>query len=143
MNALKPALFAIAATFAATAAFAAQAADLPAEQVQGPVHFLTGGIGKQEADAMKQAMKHYPLSLEFVARARSRDEYLASIPVTIKNGRGQVVLHTVAQGPFLLVKDLHPGKYEISAAQNGRTEKRTAQVPAKGAERLVFEWRAG
>ncbi len=143
MNALKPVIFAVAAAFAATTAFASQAAGLPDEQVQGSVHFITGGIGKQEADAMKQAMKRYPLSLEFVARARSRDEYLASIPVTIKNSRGQVVLRTVSAGPFLLVKDIHPGKYEISAAQNGKTEKRTAAVPAKGAERLVFEWRAG
>jgi len=142
MKALKPAVFAISTAIACTAALADQSANLPAEHVQGSVHYISGGVGKDESDAMQQAMRHYPLALEFVAKARARNEFLASIPVTIRDARGQVVLKTVSTGPFLLVKDIRPGKYEITAEQGGKIEKRNTEVEAKGGTRLVFEWNA-
>lgn len=142
MNTLKPVVFAIAAAVAGTAAFAEQSGGLPKEQVQGSVHFVSGGIGKDEADAMQRAMKRYPLALEFVAKARTRDEFLADVAVKIKDRRGHVVLKTVSTGPFLLVRDVHPGKYEVTAEERGKSEKRTAEIKAKGSERMVFEWKS-
>jgi hypothetical protein len=142
MSTLRPVVvFGIATTLACTAALADQAAALPNEQVQGSVHFISGGIGKDEAAAMQHAMKRYPLSLEFVAKARTRDEFLADVPVTVQDSRGHVVLKTMSTGPFLLI-NVHPGKYVVTAEQGGKTEKRTAEVQTKGGERLVFEWNA-
>ena len=141
MSTLRPGVFAVATALASAAAFADQSAGLPREQVQGSVRFISGGIGKDEAAAMHRAMKRYPLSLEFVAKARNRDEFLAEVPVTIKDRQGHAVLKTVSAGPFLLV-NVHPGKYVVTAEQRGKTEKRTAEVQLKGGEHMVFEWNA-
>jgi hypothetical protein len=135
----------ICAALALAAAMAAQAAApgdrLPDEQAQGSVHYRSGGIGSDEAKAMKKEMARYPLALEFVAKTGTKGELLAEIPVTITDSAARPVLKVVSDGPFLLVK-LQPGKYRVVADYDGKSQRRTIAVPAKGSERVVFEWTA-
>jgi hypothetical protein len=135
----------IAAALAASNAIAVAPAlatsmnNLPAEQTHGQVTYRTGGIGETEAAAMRHAEANYPLSLEFVRRAKPTDEFLANVEVTIADHGGNTTLTTSSTGPFLLAK-LPDGKYTVRATENGKTETRHVTVASGKPERIVFSW---
>lgn len=110
---------------------------LPQAKTENGVTYLSGGIGKSEAQAMRAEAKHYPLSMTF--SAAKNNEFLASVPVTVKDAAGKSVLDTVSEGPILLVK-LPPGKYSVTAEAYGKTYRRDVQVKAKGDTPLYFHW---
>lgn len=110
---------------------------LPQARTENGVAYLSGGIGKSEAQAMRAEAQHYPLSMTF--STGKNNEFLASVPVTIKDSAGKTVLNTVSEGPILLVK-LPPGKYSVTAEAYGKTYRRAAQVSAKGDTPLYFHW---
>jgi hypothetical protein len=122
----------------ASSALAAQSTSvLPQTKTEGAITYMSGGIGKDQAIAMKKEEKHYPLSMVF-SEGR-HDEYVADIGVTIKDHAGKVVLHTTSGGPIMLVK-LPPGNYMVSADMAGKTLRRSATVAAKGDTNLSFHW---
>ena len=128
--------------FAAPAVGAGQyssMSNLPAEQKQGDVTYLMGGIGKEEASAMRKEESHFPLTLEFLKQGKPHAEYLTGVGVTIKDHEGKTVLNTVADGPLLLAK-LPDGRYSILATNGGMTKDRAVVVAARKPERVVFEW---
>jgi hypothetical protein len=121
-------------------ALAASMHNLPEQRSQGSVTYMTGGIGADEAAAMKREESKFPLSLEFVQRAKPRDEFLANVAVTIKDRAGKTELQTTADGPLLLAK-LPAGKYTVSAEENGKTKTQQVVIAANKPEHLIFEWR--
>jgi hypothetical protein len=123
----------------AGAAIGMTSANLPAERFQGSVAFLTGGIGQDEAAAMRTAEAQYPLSLEFIEHAQPRNEYLSDVSVTIRDRSGNDMLQAYTDGPFLLAK-LPDGRYTVSATHAGKTETRHITVAANKPEQVVFSW---
>jgi len=115
--------------------------NLPGAHTVGKVTYLSGGIGRNEADAIEHVAKYYPLELEFVRKARPKDEYLADVKVRIKDAQDRMVLEVASNGPFLLAK-MPAGNYTVSAEHNGRLEQREVQVSPGNHRRLVFEWQA-
>ncbi len=126
--------------FAVNAAGAPLSA-LPTTQKQGDISYLSGGIGLTEANAIKHVAKRYPLELEFVLKAKPKDEYLADVKVNIKDAHDKVVLDTTADGPFLLAQ-MPAGKYTVSADRDGKVEHRQIEIAAKEHRRLVFAWKS-
>ncbi len=124
---------------AAGVAFASVDSALPEVQTQGGVSFITGGIGLDESNAMKQAESKYPLSMLFVEHGKPRDEYVAAVAVTVKDKQGNTQLETTTDGPYLLA-DLPAGQYTVSAVYDGKTENRNATVVAGKPRKLVFAW---
>lgn len=112
---------------------------LPTEETQGSVRFRTGGIGEDEAAAMQQAESAYPLSVEFLQHAKPRDEFLASVEVTIKDGAGNAVLSTRSTGPFLLAQ-LPSGQYTVTAEDEGRIKTKRVEIAPHKRDRVVFIW---
>jgi hypothetical protein len=139
------AAFAVANLAAALPALAATSGTLPPEQTTAGVSYLTGGIGKEEAAAMKKAESRYPLALEFVGKPIARGmnaEYIADVHVSIAEAKnGKPVLSTTATGPFLMAR-LAPGKYTVTAEYQGKTKQRTVEVRARKTEHVMFEWNA-
>ena len=130
-------LFAI--SLGAAGAALAQSSDaLPPAQTQGSVTFVTGGVGQDEAAAMKAAENSYPLALEFVKRAPPNGEFLANVDVTIKNRSGDTVLTTTSDGPFLLAK-LPAGRYTVVAEVDGQTKTRSI-VTGHAPKQVVVAW---
>jgi hypothetical protein len=128
------------ASFGAAAAPAMTAGDLPPERQQGNIAYRTGGIGEDEAKAMQDAARQYPLTLEFAARTgEDRGGYLADVDVAIRDGHGKQVLQTRADGPFLLVR-LPPGRYVVTAKHEDTQRSRRIDVSGRGAHRVVFSW---
>ena len=121
------------------AAAAASSDHLPALQKQGAISYLSGGIGQTEAKAMQRAAAKYPLELEFVKHAHTKNEYLADVKVKVRDDHHKLILDTTANGPFLLAK-LPPGKYTVDAVRNGKSQQRSVEIAAHAHRQVVFEW---
>ncbi|MEO5654410.1 MAG: hypothetical protein ABIR00_00280 [Nitrosospira sp.] len=114
---------------------------LPATQTQGEIAFLSGGIGEDESVAIKKEATSWPLTLELAQTGVSRAEYISDVPVTITNESGKIVLDTVAEGPFLLVK-LPPGKYSLDATYQSRKLYRQLDIHKGQYKKLILVWPA-
>ncbi len=138
-------LGAVVATALAAAQPAMSAADtqamsrLPPKLTQGQVTYMSGGIGEDEAAAMKQESSHYPLSLEFAQRGEQGNEYIAGVVVDIKNMHGRTELSTISDGPLLLA-DLPAGKYKLTVDLNGQTKTRDVVIAQGKPAHVVFVW---
>jgi hypothetical protein len=110
---------------------------LPQSKTESGITYISGGVGKPEASAMRDEAKRYPLSIVF--SAAKDNEFLANVKVTIKNKTGKEVLSAVSEGPIMLVK-LPAGKYTVAAEAHGKTLHRTVQVPARGDLQVSFHW---
>ena len=129
---------AIAGLVAAAPANSMAMSSLPPEHVQGTVTYRTGGIGHDEAVAMRHTESQYPLSVEFLKRA-TPVEHLASVDVTISDAQGTTDLSAISVGPYLLAM-LPAGKYTIAATHDGKTKSRGFVIAANKPEHLTFEW---
>ncbi|MEH6874520.1 MAG: hypothetical protein V7849_09005, partial [Candidatus Competibacter sp.] len=110
----------------------------PAAQTQNGITFVTGGIGKPEAAAMKAAAGHYDLMITFADRS---GDYVADVDVKIQDAKGNTVLNTVSD-PILLV-DLPAGRYTVRADVDGKSLVRTLNLPASTnghPTEVVYRW---
>lgn len=112
------------------------AATLPPPKTQNGVTYVNGGIGLDQAAAMKAEAKNYPMSMIF--SAGKENEFLADVKLTIKDKGGKEILTTIA-GPIMLVK-LPAGTYAVVADLNGTRLHRTVHVGTKRDEQIVFHW---
>lgn len=140
---MKPTTLSIAAMAAALffSPFVQAASTAGAQETQGNVSYISGGVGEDEAAAMKSAAAGYPLELQFVQKATPRDEFLADVKVRITDRARNVVLDAVASGPFLLAK-LPAGTYQIEADHVGVVKRQTVDIRPGKHQRSVFVWAA-
>ena len=118
--------FAVAAWIVAASLSAQPVA--PREYTRGGVSYMTGGIGSDEAQMMRDASVDYPLTLELgAAGGGPRDEYISNAEVRIIDSRGSLVLDTRTEGPFLLVR-LPAGTYAVDVAWNGVHKQKTVEI---------------
>src|SRR5687768_12579895 len=114
---------------------------LPAVQTQGETEFLTGGIGKDESDAILQEGKAWPLMLELAQAADPRAQYISDVQITVKDKSGNTVLDTSAEGPYLLIK-LPPGKYSLDAVYESVKLHRHLDIWEGSHKKLTLLWPA-
>src|ERR1700682_736646 len=112
---------------------------LPGGRSQGSVASVSGGIGKDESDAMKQAASRYSLVIEMSSPAGPRAEYVADVKIDIRDQRGVTVLSTTSDGPMLLA-NLPPGRYTINADKNGKSQQRNIVVGSGARPRVKFSF---
>jgi hypothetical protein len=115
---------------------------LPPVQTSGPIEYLSGGIGQGEAQAIEQASRHWPLTLEFAQHRTPRDEYVADVDTVVRDQAGRKVLDIVSDGPFVLAK-LPPGSYSIAATMDGKTLHEKVVIKQGEPAKAVFVWPAG
>jgi len=119
---------------------AAQTSFQPREHTQGSVSYVTGGVGEDEAQAMRAAAADYPLTLELAAAAGGpRDEYISNAAVEIRDSRGTPVLQTRTDGPFLLVR-LPSGSYNVDVEWNGAHKRKTVEVGIDRRQHVMLEF---
>jgi hypothetical protein len=112
---------------------------LPPIKMQGQTEFVSGGVGKDESEAMLQASKEWPLTLELAQGARPRAEYISDVQIKIMDTKGNVVLDADSAGPYLLVK-LSPGKYVLDATYNSVTLHRKLNLEAGSGKKISLIW---
>lgn len=106
-------------------------------QTQGEVSFVSGGVGGDERAAMQAMRADYNLSLLFSVAGSG--EYLSDVKVSIKDSSGNNLLDAVSDGPMLFAK-LKPGRYTVSADNNGQVMRKTATVGNSRLTSLAFAW---
>ncbi|HYA76606.1 MAG TPA: carboxypeptidase-like regulatory domain-containing protein [Burkholderiaceae bacterium] len=128
------------ATLAAPA-FAATM-QLPPEQHEGSVSYLTGGIGEGQAKLFEHAIAKHRLAIELLQHSGKYEEFTADAMIRITDQHGHMVLNARAGGPFMLV-DLPPGRYSIEATLKNVTLKKPETFVTKGqVARATFEFPA-
>jgi glutamate synthase domain-containing protein 2 len=130
-------ILASAMTFAAlgavsTNALAQASAPLPELRQTNGVEYVTGGIGHDQAIALRDAGSNWPLALGFFGL---HEDYLADVHVDIVDAGGQPVLRAEATGPYMLV-NLKPGKYHVRARYEDRVQQRDITI-AQGAHEAL------
>ncbi len=133
--------------FAAMSAPVAQAQSLPQARTQGSIDYVTGGVGKEEADALKQASSDYSLTLELASsgptpEGRTMGAYIANAAVVIRDAQGREVLNTRTDGPLLLAR-LPAGKYSIGAEWNGVRKQANIELNGSVRRHVVFDFARG
>lgn len=96
------------------------------------VDFVSGGVGLGARQAMLAQAGQYNLHVEFAAAPEG--EYLSDVDVSMTDSRGQSVLHTRTDGPWLLAR-LPAGTYSLTAKYAGVT--RTQQVAVGAGRRHI------
>jgi hypothetical protein len=115
----------------------AAAAD-SSSQSQGSVSFVSGGVGVEDEQRIKEMRSQYPLELLFVTRGNP-NQYLSDVKVQIMDRSGKSVLDTVASGPYLLAK-VPPGRYTVMGDNQGSVKKQSVQVGGGKTQRVMFVW---
>ncbi|MDN0077739.1 hypothetical protein QU481_23315 [Crenobacter sp. SG2303] len=108
-------------------------------QQQNGISYLSGGIGLDESQALKQA-KGYNLHMTFSEGASN--EYLAGIDVDIQAMKGGSVLSLSQAGPYVYVK-LPAGRYFIIIGRNGHEERRAVALSSRSIRNVNFHWSDG
>jgi len=115
--------------------------DLPPEQHQGRVDYITGGKGAAEADSVKRAAQDFPLELVFVEKDGATKEQIYDNPVVIRDAAGNVVFAGRTDGPYFLAR-LPAGRYTVTTHWDSWsfTKPVTIGTDAGERQRVVFEW---
>ena len=132
-----------------TAAPSVSGASLPPVQTQGQTEFMTGGIGRDESEALRKEGKEgrtWPLMLQFAQGGGAADGaahagYISDVKVTIRDKSGTVVLDANAEGPYMLVR-LAPGKYSLDATYESTTLHRDLKFEKGQIRKITLLWPA-
>jgi hypothetical protein len=101
------------------------------------IAFISGGVGLEEREILKEMGKEYSLKLMF---SDKKGEYLSNIIVKIFDPKGKSILTTVSNGPWLFI-DLPFGKYNLEAGFKAEIKKISLIDIVKGAQKVVsIQW---
>ena len=106
-------------------------------QEQNGVRYLQGGIGQDEANALRKT-KGYDLHVELSTGAQGKFQSGAS--VDIQSAQGQPELSVTDVGPLLFVQ-LPPGHYKVTGNAEGETVQQQVVVDGKGPATVNLHWR--
>ena len=136
MTRLLPSVLCSAVLLAALSA--AHAVPNPPIHMAHGVEYMSGGIGKDEAELMETVSPRWAATFEFATKDRKGADFAANVRVTVRNSRGTAVLDQVTSaGPFMVAR-LEPGDYEVEAQLAGQTLKQPLHVVAGGSARATF-----
>jgi hypothetical protein len=114
----------------------AQAGDSPEVRNYNGTAYLSGGAGEDERQALQSAATDY--TLKIVAALNSGD-YVADAQVVIWNARGEKVLDTITEGPWLFAK-LPPGVYQVQSVYGGTVRKQMVKIGSSGQTVVMMRW---
>lgn len=112
---------------------------LAAENVVGEVPFRNGGIGQEEADAMRATAGDYNLRLYFsVARPA---QVTADVKVQVLDSKGNIQFETESAGPKLFIL-LPNGRYKVLATLNEVLITRNVVIKNRRGVNVYLNWRS-
>lgn len=97
--------------------------------------YVTGGVSIEEATALEQQRNAYRLWV--VTADRGSGAWLAGAQAVLRDSRGEVVLETTLDGPYLMV-DLAPGRYALEVRHEGQTQRQQVSIGRSGTRQLVM-----
>lgn len=112
----------------------AQRGDIPVAHDRG-IPYVTGGVGQDEATALRGMASGYNMRATFVTRS---GEYLSGVTVQIYRG-STVVFSARSEGPYLFAR-LPPGRYRLVATSNGVSRTHELFIPTNSGTRVTMSW---
>nr|WP_314616595.1 carboxypeptidase regulatory-like domain-containing protein [uncultured Pseudomonas sp.] len=106
-------------------------------QEQNGIRYLEGGIGQDEANALRKT-PGYDLHVELSAGPSGQFESGAA--VDIQNAQGKSLLSVQDAGPLLYVQ-LPPGQYKVVGQAGGSTVQQHVTVSGKAPATVSLNWR--
>ncbi len=107
-----------------------------AQDMQGAVAYMNGGIGAGEQHKLREAAKDYNLRLLF---SEAKDgAFVSNVKLSVSDLHGKSVFSLPSAGPMTNLK-LPAGEYEVSAIYNGVKKTSKVSVGEKPAA-LSFNW---
>lgn len=106
----------------------------PQVQMENGIRYVSGGVGVSSRDTLQQMADDYNLKLVFAVQ---QGNYLADVPVVIRDRQGNIMLDVVAQGPWLFV-DMPAGNYIVTATAYNQIRQRMIRVSEQGQSELHF-----
>lgn len=124
-----------AVTLMAAFAWQAEVRAEPVVQQSGIISYITGGVGLEEREALSRQTSDFNLK---VVNAVPGRPFVADINIAVLDSRGQEILRTTSDGPWLLAK-LPAGKYTIQASDGTRTQTRSVQL-GQAQREVMLRW---
>ncbi len=118
---------------ASSASADADAEAAPPLRTDHGVRYRSGGVGKEERDALFLVTKDY--TLKVVLAASGDGAFVYDADIRVEDSKGAAVLEASNAGP-LFFADLPPGSYVVSATARGATKKQSV-VLAKGRQKAI------
>ncbi len=115
-------------------------AQLPTTQTQGGITYISGGIGEDEAKAIKDESKNWPLSIDFSEHLVNEDLWIAQVYLKILDSKGKTLFEARVEGPMFLGK-VPPGSYELLATYEGVTQSKKIQIVDGKPLHVSINWR--
>jgi hypothetical protein len=110
----------------------------PEWQTQHGVSYLCGGVGAEDAAAMKAKAAKHDLMVTF---ATTKGDYLGEAHVTIADGKGRKLLDATCNGPIMIADLPKSGQYRVHAEVAGLVTGGTVSVShGKGVKPLALVW---
>ena len=106
-------------------------------QEQNGIRYLEGGIGQDEANALRKT-PGYDLHVELSTGPEGKFQSGAS--VDIQNAQGKSLLSLQDAGPLLFVQ-LPPGQYRVIGQADGTTVQQHVTVNGKAPTTVSLNWR--
>ncbi|NUT62137.1 hypothetical protein [Herbaspirillum sp. C9C3] len=107
-----------------------------AQDMQGTVAYMNGGIGAGEQAKLREAAKDYNLRLLF---SEAKDgAYVSNVKLDITDHHDKSVFHLPSAGPMTNLK-LPAGQYQVTAIYNGVKKTSKVSVGEKPVS-LSFNW---
>lgn len=105
------------------------------------VDYMNGGIGKEQADRMREMGSRYPVQMTFSQHdaGAGTDEFVADVHLRVIDRAGRTVMDLPAQGPIFLLR-LPDGAYTVEAEHDGTVKRRRFDVVAGRHDTLAFSW---
>ena len=116
-------------------------AQLPKVQTQGNITYISGGIGEDEAAAMKAESKSWPLSIEFSEHLVNQDLWVAQVYLRILDSKGKTLFDTTVDGPIFLGK-VPPGNFELLATYQWVTKRGVIEIKQGQHIKESFNWQS-
>jgi hypothetical protein len=105
-------------------------------QMQNTI-FLNGGIGEDEADAIRSRAGEFPLRITFAEGPQN--DFTANVPVAIIDERGTPVFTLRDSGPLLYVV-LPAGRYTVIAESDGIRKTQQVTLDYRRGTDVIFHW---
>ena len=101
------------------------------------IKYITGGIGEEEAAAMRGMAKDFSLNLVFSEGGGGK---ITGVNAVIYNEHGEVVFSIKGANPLLYVA-LPSGKYRVVASYEGQKQGYVFELDATTNKKLILNWK--
>ncbi|CAM3876396.1 hypothetical protein CCOS865_03455 [Pseudomonas reidholzensis] len=106
-------------------------------QEQNGIRYLQGGIGQDEALALRQTQGY---NLHITLSTGPEGKFQSGASVAIQSAQGQPVITLEDVGPMIYVQ-LPPGHYRVTGQAEGQTVQQLVVVDGKGPAKVDLNWR--